>query len=96
MEITPEERATKLVRTSADDWSISGLERGQMVLEIAAAIREAVEAEREGCVEMLNDMEKRSENEVTKAAYGIAARSVCARSRQNLFEDCVFITTQVR
>ena len=53
MEITPEERATKLVRTNAGDWSISGLERGQMVLDIATAIREAVEAERVFCVGIL-------------------------------------------
>lgn len=56
MTITPEERATKLVATSLNDWcgdngdqKPHGLYLGQMILEIAAAIREAVEAEREGC-----------------------------------------------
>ena len=76
MTITPEERATKLVRTNAGDWSISGLERGQMVLDIATAIREAVEARQEELASMIEEASNNGSNKDICDIYSVLAKTI--------------------
>jgi hypothetical protein len=81
--MTPEERATKLVATSLDDWcgdngdqKPHGLYLGQMILEIAAEIREAIEAERERLAAMFDTSADSGTNKEVCTIYRVVAQTI--------------------